>query len=72
MSACTNGKFWLGTGRVVVAEYDLSLVAIDICQVARFNAKSLREQLEQSVSQILHLLGVFKQCIAVNKQKRTR
>lgn len=69
MPACANGKFMLGTGRVVVTEYDPSLVALNIGQVARFEPTSLREQLEQNAPQILHLLGVPKQRIAANQHK---
>ena len=61
-----DGRFRLGAGRVIVAEYDLSLVALYICQVARFEPKSFREQLEQGVPQTLHLVGIVKQRIAEN------
>lgn len=48
--------------------YNLSLVAFYICQVARFEPKGLGEQLEQPVPQILHLFGVLKYCIPANRK----
>jgi len=55
-----HGDFMLGASRVVVAYYSLSLVALYVTQVARFEPKRLGEQLKQPVSQTLHMFGVFK------------
>jgi hypothetical protein len=66
MPACPNGEFRLGAWRVVVPKYNLSLVALNICQVARFEPEGFGEQPKQPLPQIFHLFGVFKQCISAN------
>ena len=68
--ACSDGKLRLGTGRVVVAEHDLPLVALDVRQVARFEPQRFRQKLEQCAPQVLHLLGVLAQSITANKHKQ--
>lgn len=53
-----------------MAEYDLSLVACDICQVVQFKPKCLRDQLEQNSSPIVHIQKAHRGCSPAGRRRR--